>query len=104
MRTIPYADLTWPEVAELPRQLPLLIPLGDEPYDVGAAARALRADTVVTLPPVPSGFPQPGGLGDLTAGRGLLRRGPLGLVRGVRAQGVSRPGFLGGLGGVRPGG
>ena len=101
MRTIPYADLTWPEVAELPRQLPLLIPLGDEPYDVEAAARALRADTVVTLPPVPYGFPQPGGLGELTAGRGLLRRVLRGIVRELRAQGFTRPVFLDGMGVAR---
>jgi creatinine amidohydrolase len=97
MKTIPYADLTWPEVAELPRQLPLVIPLGDEAYDLKAAARALRADTLVTLPAVPYGFPQPGGLGDLTAGRGLLRRVLLGIVRELRAQGFARIVFLDGL-------
>jgi creatinine amidohydrolase len=98
VKTIAYADLTWPEVAELPRQLPLLIPLGGEPYDLKSAARALRADTVVTLPPVPYGFPQPGGLGDLAAGRGLLRRVLLGIVRELRAQGFTRPVFLDGHG------
>src|SRR3972149_2741932 len=39
MRTIPYADLTWPEVAELPRRGPLLIPLGDAPDPVGGGGR-----------------------------------------------------------------
>ena len=101
MKVIPYADLTWPEVAKLPRQIPLVIPLGDEPYDLKAAARALRADTLVTLPAVPYGFPQAGGLGDLTAGRGLLRRVLLGIVRELRAQGFTRPIFLDGLGVAR---
>jgi creatinine amidohydrolase len=101
MKVIPYADLTWPEVAELPRQLPLVIPLGDEPYDLKSAARALRADTVVTLPAVPYGFPQPGSLGDLTAGRGLLRRVLLGIARELRAQGFARIVFLDGLGVAR---
>jgi creatinine amidohydrolase len=101
MKVIPYADLTWPEVAELPRHLPLLIPLGDEPYDLKAAAAALRAETVVTLPAVPYGFPQPGGLGDLTASRGLLRRVLLGIVGELRAQGFTRPTFLDGLGVAR---
>jgi creatinine amidohydrolase len=101
MKAIPYADLTWPEVAELPRHLPLLIPLGEKSYDIRAAGRALKAQAVVTLPPVPYGFAQPGGLGDLAVGRGLLRRVLLGIVRELRAQGFVRPVFLDGLGVAR---
>ena len=101
MKTIPYADLTWPEVADLPRRLPVLIPLGDREYDIPAAARSLKAATVVTLPPVPYGFPQPGALGDLAVGRGLLRRVLLGIVRELTSQGFTRPVFLDGLGVAR---
>jgi creatinine amidohydrolase len=94
VKAISYADLTWPEVAALPRHLPLLIPLGEEAYDLRRIARSLKAETVVTLPAVPYGFPQPGGLGALAAGRGLLRRVLLGIVRELRAQGFTRPIFL----------
>ena len=44
MQIIPYADLTWPEVAALPRGLPMLIPLGQGEYDLEAAAARLGAD------------------------------------------------------------
>jgi creatinine amidohydrolase len=98
VKAIPYADLSWPEVADLPRHVPLLIPLGEEPYDWKAAARALKAETVVTLPAVPYGFPREGDLGDLAVGRGLLRRVLLGIVREMRAQGFTRPIFLDGVG------
>lgn len=101
MKVISYADLTWPEVAALPRHLPLLIPLGEEAYELRGAARSLKAETVVTLPAVPYGFPQPGGLGALAAGRGLLRRVLLGIVRELRAQGFTPPIFLDGLGVAR---
>ena len=98
MKTIAYADLTWPEVAELPRHIPLLIPLGEEAYDLEAAARALKAETVATLPAVPYGFRRDGGLGDLAVGRGLWRRTLLGIVRELRAQGFTRAVFLDGFG------
>jgi creatinine amidohydrolase len=98
VKTIPYADLTWPEVAELPRHLPLLIPLGEQAYDLRRAAEALKAETVVALPAVPYGFPQAGSLGDLAVAGGLLRRVLLGVVRELRAQGFTRPIFLDGHG------
>ena len=101
MKTIAYAELTWPEVAALPRQLPLLIPLGEQAYDVRAAARALKAEAVVTLPAVPYGFPQSGGLGGLAVGSGLFRRVLLGIVRELRAQGFTRHVFLDGHGVAR---
>jgi creatinine amidohydrolase len=98
MEIIPYAHLTWPDVADLPRDIPLLIPLGQEAYDLEAAARPLRAEAVAVLPAVPYGFAQPGGLGDLAVGRGLLRRVLLGIIRELTAQGFRRPIFLDGIG------
>src|SRR3990172_4337288 len=74
MKTIAYADLTWPDVAALPRDLPLLIPLGEEEYDLQRVARRLKAEAVVTLPAIPYGFPRSGSLGDLAVGAGLMRR------------------------------
>lgn len=101
MKFIPYADLTWPEVAELPRDIPLLIPLGERAYDVKSVARSLKAESVAMLPAVPYGFRQDGGLGDLAVGRGLLRRVLLGIIRELRAQGFRRPIFLDGFGVAR---
>jgi creatinine amidohydrolase len=86
---IPYADLTWPEVAQLPRHLPLLIPLGRDDYDYPALARLLSVEQVVVLPPIPYGFRRGDGdpSGQLHVGPGLLRRVMLGVSRELRTQG-----------------
>ena len=53
---IPYADLTWPEVAALPRQTPLFIPLG-EGYPLDELANALSDPPQIgLLPPIPYGW------------------------------------------------
>jgi creatinine amidohydrolase len=58
MNTIHYDELTYPEIAALPRNLPLVIPLGEMP-GANALARALRRelghapDEVALLPPLP---------------------------------------------------
>src|SRR3990172_6381819 len=96
MKPIAYADLTWPDVAALPRDLPLLIPLGEEEYDLQRVARRLKAEAVVTLPAIPYGFPRSGSLGDLAVGAGLMRRVLLGVVRELNSQGFRRIFFLDG--------
>ena len=51
-----YADLTFPEIATLERDCPLVIPLGMG-YDLGALASALgRPKKIGILPPVPYGW------------------------------------------------
>lgn len=51
-----YDELTWPEVAELPRDLPLVIPLGSG-YDLAQLASALgNPSRVGLLPPIPFGW------------------------------------------------
>lgn len=56
----PYENLTWPEVAALPRSTPLLIPLGLR-YDAAAVARKLGAPApAAMLPAVPFGWPGSG--------------------------------------------
>ena len=51
-----FADLTWPEVAGLPRDLPLIIPLGDG-YSMDRLADALGNPTQIgLLPPIPYGW------------------------------------------------
>lgn len=50
-----YGDLTWPEVADLARDLPLLLPLG-EGYDLARAAQSLGVERVCLLPALPYGW------------------------------------------------
>jgi creatinine amidohydrolase len=51
-----YDELTWPEVADLPRDLPLVIPLGSG-YDLKLLASALgNPPRVGLLPPIPFGW------------------------------------------------
>ncbi len=51
-----YADLTWPEVAALPRDLPLVLPLGDG-YSLEPLAAALgHPARAALLPPLPYGW------------------------------------------------
>ena len=55
-RFFEFAHLTWPEVAELPRATPLVIPLG-EGYDRARLAEALREPPRIgLLPPIPFGW------------------------------------------------
>ena len=51
-----YDELTWPEVADLTRDLPLVIPLGSG-YDLAQLATALgNPPRVGLLPPIPFGW------------------------------------------------
>src|SRR5512146_3094939 len=97
---IPYADLTWPEVARLPRALPLLIPLGRDEYDYAAVAQQMAAEHVAVLPPVPYGFRRADGdpSGQLSVRPGLLGRVLRGIQRELKAQAFERVIFLNGHG------
>jgi creatinine amidohydrolase len=100
MKTVRYDELTWPEVAELPRRLPMLIPIGLGPYDLGAIARRMRAPTIGLLPAIPYGFPKDGREGGvaLNVGRGIFRRVLRGIATGLTRQGFERVYFLDGYG------
>jgi creatinine amidohydrolase len=89
MKTVAYADLTYPEIAALPRDATLVIPLGAGPYDLEDAGQKLKAETLVVLPAIPFGFPGagPGMLAELGVGRGILRRVLLGIQRELTKQG-----------------
>jgi creatinine amidohydrolase len=97
---IQHADLTWPEVAELPRDLPMLIPLGRDVYDYASMARHLSALEFVVLPGIPYGFRRADGdaLGQLQVRPGLLRRVLLGIQHQLKAQGFRRILFINGHG------
>ena len=48
-------ELTWPEVSALPRDIPLVIPLGDG-YDQTRLISLLGTDEIGLLPPIPFGW------------------------------------------------
>lgn len=96
MKTDTYAELSWPQIAELPRETLLAIPLGLDRYDFKEAARRSRAETLVVLPAIPYGLPRRDGhaLGDLAVSKGLLRRVLRAAERELRRQGFKRIAFL----------
>lgn len=92
MQIIPYADLTWPEVAALPRDLPMLIPLGLGDYDLEMAAARWNAPAVCLLPAIPYGFRRADSdpLDALAVRPGLWRRVLAGVAKELGAQGFQR--------------
>ncbi|MBZ0285798.1 MAG: creatininase family protein [Anaerolineae bacterium] len=52
---IHYDDLTWPEIAALPRDMPLILPLG-EGFEPEQIAAVLGTDSICLLPPLPYGW------------------------------------------------
>jgi len=83
MRTLRYDELTYPEVAALPRRAPFVIPLGGPP-DLDALARKLQRELgrtprqVVVLPPLP---------GEWNVPPATLRRFLVTLSASLKAQG-----------------
>lgn len=82
---IRFETLTWPEVAALPRDLPLILPLG-EGYDPAAIAAALGAETIALLPALPYGWPG----SPLPVAPALLRRVIAGVFSGPAEDGFTR--------------
>lgn len=72
-----YETLTWPEVADLPRDLPLVLPLG-EGYAPDAIADALGMPHICLLPALPYGWAG----STLDVGKELLRRVIAGIFSG----------------------
>ena len=85
LTVIHYEDLTWTEVAELPRDLPIVLPLGTG-YDLQAVADALATDTFCILPPLPYGWQ--GSLIDV--GEALLQRVIAGILSAPHDDGFTR--------------
>jgi creatinine amidohydrolase len=82
---IRYAELTTPEVAELPRDLPLILPLG-EGYAESDIAAALGTDRLCILPALPYGWAGSA----LAVSPEMLRRVVEGLWTGPAEEGFSR--------------
>jgi creatinine amidohydrolase len=81
-----YDTLTWPEVAALPRDTPLVIPLGPG-YPQAPVAQALgRPERIGLLPPVPFGWRNSG----LHVPEALLGRLLANLLDSLRDDGFSR--------------
>jgi creatinine amidohydrolase len=100
---IRYDELTWPEIAELPRELPWLVPIGLTPYPLDDIAHSLRAPEIGLLPAIPYGFrTSEGGDGSrLSVGPGLFHRVLRGVAAGLTRQGFERISFLDGYGLLR---
>ncbi len=82
---IRYEELTWPEVADLPRHIPLVLPLGDG-YNAAAIAGALSSENYCLLPALPYGWA--GSAVDV--GTDLLRRVVAGIFGGPHEEGFTR--------------
>lgn len=83
---IHYDDLTWPEVADLPRACPLVLPLG-QGYSHEAIAAALDAEQIILLPPLPYGWS--GSAAPVS--EAMLRRVVAGVFSGPLEEGFERP-------------
>jgi creatinine amidohydrolase len=96
--TIRYEELTFPEVADLPRDTPMLIPLGEaSSYDWEAVADRVRqrtrrkVDRVCVFPGVPFGFrTRDQSLKPLAVDPRLLRRVLASLIASVKEDGFKR--------------
>lgn len=85
LNVVHYEDLTWTEAAELPRDMPLVLPLG-EGYVTEQLGSALATETFGLLPPLPYGWH--GSLIDI--GDELLRRVVGGIFSGPHDDGFTR--------------
>jgi creatinine amidohydrolase len=80
-----YQELTWPEVRDLPRDLPLVLPLG-EGYDETQIAQAIGANAYCILPALPYGWQ-----GSVVAvSPAMLRRVVEGIFSGPTEEGFTR--------------
>jgi creatinine amidohydrolase len=80
-----YEDLTWPEVADLPRDLPFVLPLG-EGYDEPQIAQAIGTEHYCILPALPYGW-----RGSVVAvSTAMLKRVVAGIFSGPTEEGFTR--------------
>jgi creatinine amidohydrolase len=80
-----YELLTWPEVAALPRDLPLVLPLGEE-FAPELVAHAINSDRYCILPALPYGWQ-----GSMIAvSQDMLRRVIAGIFSGLQEDQFSR--------------
>jgi len=90
-----YAELSWPQIAALPRDVALLVPLGLDDEESRRVARSFPQDAVL-LPAVPYGFAAPDDelSGPLRLTRALMRRVLHAIRRSLTAQGFTQVRFM----------
>ncbi|MCA0456336.1 MAG: creatininase family protein [Chloroflexi bacterium] len=81
---IRYEELTWPEVVDLPRDIPFVLPIG-EGYDLEQAAQQIQAARICLLPALPYGWQ--GSIAPVS--EGMLQRVVTGVLSGLHEQGFS---------------
>ncbi len=79
-----YDELTWPEVADLPREYPLVLPLG-QGYAADAIAAALGVEQFILLPPLPYGWAG----SSAPVSEAMLRRVAAGIFSGPFEEGFT---------------
>ena len=79
-----YEELTWPEVVDLPRDIPFILPLG-EGYDLERAAQEINTTHICLLPALPYGWQ--GSIAPVS--EGMLQRVVRGVLSGLHEQGFS---------------
>ncbi len=85
MEIVRYDELTWPEVADLPRDLPLVLPIGDR-YDLNQIGTKIGAERYCLLPALPYGWQ-----GSVVAvSESTLRRVVAGIFSGPMEEGFTR--------------
>jgi creatinine amidohydrolase len=82
---IRYDELTWPEVADLPRDLPLVLPLG-EGFAVDQIAASIGSDHLCLLPALPYGWRG----SPVEVSQPMLQRVVAGIFSGAREEGFQR--------------
>ncbi|TFG90987.1 MAG: hypothetical protein E4G71_04475, partial [Candidatus Atribacteria bacterium] len=83
---IQYDELTWPDLFSFPRNIPLIIPLGDG-YDLDLLSSALgNPEDTVFLPPLPFGWVGSG----MEVSEELLARYISKLIDSLRDDGFTR--------------
>jgi creatinine amidohydrolase len=87
MVTVTYYDnLTWPETIDLPRECPLVLPMG-QGYAAERVAAALDVEQIILLPPLPYGWA--GSAAPVS--EAMLRRVVAGIFSGPLEEGFTRP-------------
>jgi len=81
-----YDELTWPELSALPRDIPLILPLGEN-YDLDLLASSLgNPKEIIFLPPLPFGWVGSG----LEVSEALLAKFVSNLLDSIRDNGFTR--------------
>lgn len=85
LNMIRYAELTWPEVVDLPRDIPFILPLG-EGFNFDDVGQTIEAETICLLPVLPYGWQ--GSIAPVS--EAMLRRVVTAIFGGLSDQGFTQ--------------